>query len=82
MHQDDTPEWLFVCAKIPAGSGPLKETVTVGEGLEMGRRMERRGKKKDTVWNKNAFNVHGRWLGGRGFLFCFAFFKQRGRFPV
>lgn len=46
MHEDDTPEWLFVCAEIPAGSGPSKETVTVGEGLEMGRRMERRGRKK------------------------------------
>lgn len=42
MHEDDTPEWLFVCAKIPAGSGPLEETVTVGEGLEMGRCLERR----------------------------------------
>lgn len=34
-----------MCAKIPAGSGPPKETVTVGEGLEMeaGGKKERHG---------------------------------------
>lgn len=37
-----------------------------------------------TVWKKKLLLMHrqGGLGGGKGFLVCFAFFKQRGRFPV
>lgn len=73
MHEDDTSESLFVCAKIPVSSGPLKETITVRGGFEMGRCMERRGEKEGVVWSKNAFNVHRRWLE-EGCFVLFPFF--------
>lgn len=81
MREDDTSESLFVYAKIPVSSGPLKETVTVRGGLEMGRCMERRGEKKARYGTKMLLMcTEDGW--GKGVLFCFLFFKQRERFLV
>lgn len=74
---DDNFGVLFVCAKIPAGSGPPKEALGEANGDGGG------GEEKATVWKKNAFNAEWRWLGGgRVFWFVLLFFEQRGRFPV
>lgn len=76
MQEDASLRVLLVCAKIPAGSGPPKEAVGEADGDGGG------GKEKATVWKKKKMLLMHRRGRGKGFLVCFALFKQRGRFPV
>lgn len=68
--------YLYV-QKYQLVQAPPKEAVGEAYGDGGG------GEEKVAVWEKKAFNAQARWLGGgKGFLVCFAFFEQRGRFPV